>query len=209
MLLTEHYQDHHRARAELAAARVKATRKAYRTILTTSNTQQPARPADRTNQQPAQYHRTGQDRAEQGGHRHRHTAPCRHFTPPPSQEPRPSAFSAIRFPLSWPTREDVKRVDSAHRIGSISSSTHIQHSLSNLSSTTPIYPTCQSQSRPSRHRQSLSLNPPHLSLARSLFLRALSSGRPLVTVVPCYVMSRLVHVRPVHRRRRRLYRYHQ
>ena len=113
MLLTEHYQDHHRARAELAAARVKATRKAYRTILTTSNTQQPARPADRTNQQPAQYHRTGQDRAEQGGHRHRHTAPCRHFTPPPSQEPRPSAFSAIRFPLSWPTREDVKRVDSA------------------------------------------------------------------------------------------------
>ena len=118
-----------------------------------------------------------------------YTAPCRHFTPPPSQEPRPSAFSAIRFPLSWPTREDVKRVDSAHRIGSISSSTHIQHSLSTLSSTTPIYPTCQSQSRPSRHRQSLSLNPPHLSLACSLFLRALSLvlGPRAVFVLGCWV----------------------
>ncbi|KAM0700109.1 hypothetical protein Q7P36_000321 [Cladosporium allicinum] len=105
-----------------------------------------------------------------------------------SPESRASSFSLFRYPiptiLAHERGCETGRQRPPHRV-------HIQHSLSNLSSTTPIYPTCQS--RPSRHRQSLSLNPPHLSLARSLFLRALSSGRPLVTVVPCYVMSRLVH----------------
>jgi hypothetical protein len=91
----------------------------------------------------------------------------------------------------------VKRVDSAHRIGSMSSSVCLLLStLFLFYRATSIYPTCHS-----RHRQSESFScsessssesSSSVTFARSLFLRALSSARPLVTVVPCYVMSRLV-----------------
>jgi hypothetical protein len=69
---------------------------------------------------------------------------CRHFTHPPSQEPRPSAFSAIR-PLP---REDVKRVDSAST-ASGPVPTSIQHTLAHVSSiqsTRPVSPGHHSES---------------------------------------------------------------
>jgi hypothetical protein len=130
---------YHRLRAELAAARAKATRKACLPLLTTANTH------------TTQYHRaTGTDTQPHAG-----TSPL----------PRVKSLVRQPFPLSDPIPTllaheraclDVKRVDSAHRIGSMLAST--QHTLPPLSSTLNL----PDLSIPS---PSIARNPPHLSLA--------------------------------------------
>ena len=106
-----------------------------------------------------------------------------------SPESRASSLSLFRYPTT-PSRGCETGRQRAHRIGS-SMYPHLSSTLS---------PTYRASNLPDLSLPATTLNPPHLSLARSLFLRASSSGRSLVTVVPCYVMSRLVHVCSDHRR---------